>query len=439
MASAQKRTLLAVSGGADSVVMCDLFSKAGYKFAIAHCNFQLRGEEANGDEQFVKELGSRYGVEVYTIRFDTNQYAEENKLSIQLAARQLRYNWFEQLRKEHKLKLVATAHHLNDNIETIIYNLAKGTGIHGLRGIPHRQGHIIRPLLFASREEIEAYVKENNLSYREDSSNASDKYTRNKIRHNIIPLLKEINPSLEKTLGDKIELLNEVEELYEKRLRKVSRQLFLPRGGDVYIPLLKLKKTAHASTILYEYLKGFGFTPAQVEDMLSVIDEAPGKQFVTEQARVIKDRRFFILTKLPEENTTVKQITENDLEVVFGNSKIQITNSIGTNVPNIESRMSQSSHVEYIERSQLEFPLLLRKWKAGDYFYPIGMGMKKKKVKKFLTDLKLPLNEKENVWVLESNQRIVWVVGYRLDERFKVEGEGMQVVKLEVKQLLNQL
>lgn len=434
MASAQKRTLLAVSGGADSVVMCDLFSKAGYKFAIAHCNFQLRGEEANADEQFVKELGSRYGVEVYTIRFDTNQYGEEHKLSIQLAARQLRYNWFEELRKEHKLKLVATAHHLNDNIETIIYNLAKGTGIHGLRGIPHRQGHIIRPLLFATREEIEAYIKENNLSYHEDSSNASDKYTRNKIRHNIIPLLKEINPSLEKTMGDKIELLNEVEELYEERLRKVSRQLFLPRGGDVYIPLLKLKKTAHASTILYEYLKGFGFTPAQVEDMLSVIDEAPGKQFVTEQARVIKDRRFFILTKLQEENTTVVQINEGDEKVRITNYELQIEYNaqLTSDIQHRTSDKKQSPVTEYINASKLEFPLLLRKWKAGDYFYPIGMGMKKKKVKKFLTDLKLPLNEKENVWVLESNQRIVWVVGYRLDERFKVEGEGKDVVKLSL-------
>lgn len=429
MAGAKKRTLLAVSGGADSVVMCDLFSKAGYKFAMAHCNFQLRGEEANADEAFVKELGIKYGVEVYTIRFNTTQYAEQNKLSIQLAARELRYNWFEELRKEHKLQLVATAHHLNDNIETIIYNLAKGTGIHGLRGIPHRQGHIIRPLLYATREEIEAYIKEYNLSYREDSSNASDKYTRNHIRHNIIPLLKEINPSLEKTLGDKIELLNEVEELYEGRLRKVNKQLFLPRGGDVYIPILKLKKTAHASTVLFEYLKDYGFTAAQVEDILSVIDEAPGKQFITELARVIKDRRFFILTKLPEENTTVVQINE-------GEEKVRITNY----ELRIEYKAKQESvtrHpspvIEFVDASQLEFPLLLRKWKAGDYFYPIGMGMKKKKVKKFLTDLKLPLNEKENVWVLESNQRIVWVVGYRLDERFKVEGDGKEVVKLEIK------
>lgn len=437
MSNAKKRTLLAVSGGTDSVVMCDLFSKAGYKFAIAHCNFQLRGEEANGDEAFVKELGTKYKVEVYSVQFNTKEYAEQNKLSIQLAARELRYNWFEEIRKEHKLELIATAHHLNDNIETIVYNLAKGTGIHGLRGIPNRQGNIVRPILFASREEIEAYAKENNLAFREDSSNASDKYTRNKIRHNIIPLLKEINPSLEKTLSEKIELLSEIEELYERRQRKESKQLFLPRGGDVYIPILKLKKTAHASTILYEYLKDYGFTPAQVEDILSVIDEAPGKQFITEQARVIKDRRFFIVTKLPEQDVTVVQINEGEEKVRITNYELQIeynaklTSDLGHSTSDKKHR---TSNIEHIDRSALSFPLLLRKWKAGDYFYPIGMGMKKKKVKKFLTDIKLPLNEKENVWVLESNQKIVWVVGYRLDERFKVEGKTEKVLKISLHQ-----
>ncbi|MCW5907726.1 MAG: tRNA lysidine(34) synthetase TilS [Chitinophagales bacterium] len=427
MPSAKKRTLLTVSGGLDSVVMLDLFSKAAFPFAIAHCNFQLRGDEADADEAFVKDLGDKYQVPVFVKRFDTKAYAEEFKLSIQLAARELRYKWFEELRQQHKFKLVATAHHLNDNIETILYNFTKGTGLRGLRGIPARQGNVVRPLLFASREEIEKYADENKLAYREDSSNAEDKYTRNKIRHHIVPLLKEINPSLEKTIGEKIELLSEIEALYESRQRKVSRQLFLPKGSDIYIPLLKLKKMPHASSILYEYLKDFGFTSSQVDDMLSVIDEPAGKQFITDRARVIKDRRFFILTQLPEQDVTVKLIEKGDSEVSFNNFQFSIAT---VQLPVVIEHPSPQT--EFVDSSKLEFPLLLRQWKAGDYFYPVGMGMKKKKVKKFLTDLKLPLHEKEKVLVLESNQKIVWVVGYRLDERFKIIPQTKQAHKLHV-------
>jgi tRNA(Ile)-lysidine synthase len=427
LAGAKKCTLLAVSGGMDSVVMLDLFSKAEFPCAVMHCNFQLRGEEANADEAFVFELVEQYKMRFYVERFDTKAYAEEFKVSIQIAARELRYKWFEEMLIEQRMELVATAHHLNDNIETILYNFTKGTGLRGLRGIPARQGNIIRPLLFATREEIEEYCKENNLRYREDSSNAEDKYTRNKIRHHVIPLLKEINPSLEKTIGEKIELLNEIEKLYEARQKKANRQLFLLRGSDVYIPLLKLKKTPHASTILYEYLKDFGFTPSQVEDMLSVIDEPAGKQFLTERARVIKDRRFFILTQLPEQDVTVKLIEEKDEAVKFGNCELRIEDC--------ETSVTRhpSSVTEFIDKSKLEFPLTLRQWKAGDYFYPIGMGMKKKKVKKFLTDLKVPLHEKEKVLVLESNQKIVWVVGYRLDERFKVSPSSTGISKVSFK------
>jgi tRNA(Ile)-lysidine synthase len=430
LAGPKKYTLLAVSGGMDSVVMLDLFSKAKFPCAVIHCNFQLRGEEANADEAFVYKLAEQYNMRFYVKRFDTTAYAEEFKVSIQVAARELRYKWFEEMRIKQRMNLVATAHHLNDNIETILYNFTKGTGLRGLRGIPERQGNIIRPLLFATRQEIAQYCTENNLRYREDSSNANDKYTRNKIRHHVIPLLKEINPSLEKTIGEKVELLNEIEKIYEARQKKVNKQLFLLRGSDVYIPLLKLKKTPHASSILYEYLKDFGFTASQVQDMLSVIDEPAGKQFITNSARVIKDRRFFILTQLPERNVTVKLIHEKDEVIEFGNCKLRITNCDWKEASDIRH---PSTDLEYIDKSKLEFPLLLRTWKEGDYFYPIGMGMKKKKVKKFLTDLKVPLHEKEKVLVLESNQKIVWVVGYRLDERFKVNSSSVNVAKISCK------
>lgn len=426
LAGPKKRVLLTVSGGIDSMVLCHLFSAVRYPFAIAHCNFQLRGDEANGDEALVKTLEEAYGVTVFVKRFDTKAYAEEKGLSIQLAARELRYTWFEELRKEHQMDNIATAHHLNDNIETILFNLTKGTGIRGLRGIPVKQGKIIRPLLFASREEIETYAKENNIAYREDSSNASDKYTRNKIRHNIIPLLKEINPALEQTLGEKIELFTELEEMYTKSIGKETKQLFLPRRNDIYIPILKLKKVKNAGSVLYEYLKDYGYNNEQVEDILASVDGTPGKQFITTQARIIKDRQFFILTKLPEQDITAKLINEGDMEVVLGDRKLIIKK--GEDI-----KTTPDKSIAYLDAAKLEFPLIVRRWKQGDYFYPFGMKMKKKKLKKFFVDEKVSLAEKENVWVVESNQRIVWVAGYRIDERFKVSEQTKQTLSIAIR------
>lgn len=424
LANAKKKTMLTVSGGIDSVVMCVLFNEAKFPFAIAHCNFQLRGKESDGDEQLVKELGKKYGIEVFVKKFDTKKYAVEKSISIQLAARELRYTWFEELRKEKEFDLIATAHHLNDNIETILLNLTKGTGIRGLRGIPVRQGNIVRPLLFASREEIENYQQQNKLEFREDSSNADDKYTRNKIRHNIIPLLKEINPSLENAFADKIELFTELEVMYEKEMKKSSSQLFLQRANDIYIPILKLKKTENASSVLFEYLKDYGFNSEQVDDILGAVDGEAGKQFLSSTARIIKDRRFLILTKLADKDFSIQFISEGDKEVKLGKGKLQITNN--------QSPITPDKRSAFLDKSKLEFPLIARKWKQGDYFYPFGMKLKKKKLKKFFTDEKVSLNEKENIWVIESNKKIVWVAGYRIDERFKVTDKTKEILKMHI-------
>lgn len=432
LAGPKKRVLLAVSGGKDSVVMCDLFSKASWPFSIAHCNFQLRGEESNTDETFVQALGKQYNVEVFVRRFDTTSYAEEKKTSIQIAARELRYKWFEELRVAENFQLIATAHHLNDNIETILLNLVKGSGIRGLRGIPLRQATIIRPLLFASQQEIELHVKEFALHFREDSSNATDKYTRNKIRHHVIPLLKEINPSLEKTLGEKVELFTELEQLYDQNIRKKSKQLFLKRGADIYIPLLLLKKTQNAASVLFEYLKDFDFTPEQIADMLAGIDAPPGGQYLTGKMRIIKDRRFYIMTGHEENEQEIHRINELDTEISIGDKKIFFTPSLLTKREK-NVALSNKKNIAFIDSAKLEFPLLVRRWKAGDYFYPLGMKLKKKKVKKFLTDEKVPLHEKEKVWVIESNQKIVWVIGYRIDERFKLSDKTTNALRIEWK------
>lgn len=423
LAGKKKKTLLTVSGGIDSIVMCELFHQAKFPFAIAHCNFQLRGDEANGDEELVKGLGGKYGVQVFVNRFETQKHAAANLLSIQLAARQLRYQWFEELRKELGYNLIATAHQLNDNIETIIFNLTKGTGIRGLRGIPVRQGNIIRPILFATRQQIEAFRQENELSFREDSSNAEDKYTRNKIRHHVIPLLKEINPSLENTIADKIELFTELETLYEKEIKKSTAQLFLKKKTDILIPIAKLKKTKNAASVLYEYLKDFGFNNEQTGDMLASINAGAGKQFISPTARIIKDRRHFILTRLAEKEQSVQIINETDTLVKFAGGTLKLS---------IVTEIKPDKAVGFLDKAKLEFPLLLRPWKAGDYFYPFGMKMKKKKLKKFLTDEKVPVHQKENTWVLESNKKIVWVIGYRIDERFKVKDGTSGILKLQL-------
>lgn len=427
LASAKKKTLLAISGGTDSVVMCDLFHRAGYPFAMAHCNFQLRGKESDADEEFVKQLGQTYKVRAFTHRFETEKYAGEKGLSIQLAARELRYEWFEKLRATENYRLIATAHHLNDNIETIIYNFIKGTGIRGLRGIPVRQGNIIRPLLFASREEIEGYLNEHQLRHREDSSNASDKYTRNKIRHHLIPLMKEINPSLENTLAEKINILTELEQLYEKRNVRAAAQLFKPVRNDVYISILKLKKTPNAATVLFEYLKMYDFNGAQVDDILASLNATSGKQFITSKARIIKDRKFLILTKLPETDFTVQLINEGSAEINLDGKKLKLST-----LDSKDSPIKPAKHIAWINKAELSFPLVARRWKPGDYFYPLGMGMKKKKLKKFFVDEKIPVNEKENSWVIESGQRIVWVVGHRLDERFKVTPSTTEILELRL-------
>jgi tRNA(Ile)-lysidine synthase len=431
LASAKKKTLLAVSGGRDSVVMCHLFHQARFPFAIAHCNFQLRGEESDGDEQLVKQLAEKLGVECFVKRFDTKKYAKAKGFSTQLAARELRYEWFNELLSEKNLKLIATAHQLNDNIETILFNLVKGTGTKGLRGIPVRRDNIIRPLLFAPREEIEAYQQEHDLEFREDSSNAEDKYTRNKIRHQVIPLLKEINPSLEETFADKIDLFQQLELIYEKEVSRSMRQLFLQRGNDIYIPLLKLSKTKNAKSVLFEHLKDYGFNAQQVDDMLAGINADAGKQFLSDKARIIKDRRFFILTKLTDVSSSMQLIEPGSALVQLDRNKLTVTDH-KSEVRNSKSEIQRDKNFAFLDKDKLEFPLIARKWKAGDYFYPFGMKMKKKKLKKFFTDEKIPLQEKEKIWIIESNKKIVWVAGYRIDERFKVTEKTKEVLRLQL-------
>ncbi len=427
LAGRHKRVLLAISGGMDSVVLADLLQRAGYTFGIAHCNFGLRGDESDGDEQLVRSLAEQYKVPGYFKRFDTEVYATEHKLSIQVAARELRYAWFEQVRRENKFDFIATAHHLNDNIETILYNFIKGTGIRGLRGILPKQQKIIRPLLFATREQIAAWQQEHKLIYREDSSNASDKYTRNKLRLQVLPLLKEINPALEETIGTRVELLHLVEDLYDKQIARQHKRLFLKRGNDIYIPLALLEKTTGAEHALFEYLKAYGFNATQVKELMESTAATPGKQWLAAQGRIIKDRRFYILSAYPAKQQSVLALQEGDTELHTEGLQLQVERK-----PNAEVQITADKNTVYLNADKLSFPLLLRRWKQGDYFYPFGMGMKKKKLKKFFTDQKIALHEKEQCWVMESDKKIVWLVGQRSDERFKVTPATKEVLVVKL-------
>ncbi len=309
----------------------------------------------------------------------------------------------------------------------MLFNLAKGTGIKGLRGISPKHGKLIRPLLFASREEIEAFAKQHNLSWREDSSNAVDKYSRNFIRHNIVPLFKELNPAFETSFANNLTIFSELETQFDTHFRKLSKTLFFQRHGDVYIAIEALKKLTDRRTILFTYLQPFGFTSSQVDDILSGLNNSAGRQFFADNARLIQDRRFLILTKGHEAAASEHFIYENTTEILTNDFLLKQTKQGNTN-----REIEKSPLVAMIDVAKITFPLVLRRWKAGDYFYPIGMNNKKKKLKKFLTDIKLPLHEKEKVWVIESDKRIVWVVGQRLDERFKITDNTTQVLRLQI-------
>ncbi|HWB26750.1 MAG TPA: tRNA lysidine(34) synthetase TilS [Chitinophagaceae bacterium] len=448
--SSNCRPVLAVSGGVDSTVLTDLFAKAGYDFIIAHCNFQLRGTESDRDEVFVRRLGQVYNKPVLVKKFDTNQYAQRYKLSIQETARKLRYGWFKEvLKSEKSLKpnkgnggetnelntgyspspltaYLVTAHHANDNIETLLINLFRGTGISGLHGIPPRQGDIIRPLLFAKREEIIEYATINGLHWVEDSSNASDKYTRNFIRHQLVPLAKEIFADTETNLLQNIERFKEAEMLYTQALGLHKKKLLEQKGNEWHIPILKLQKATPLHTIVWEIIKAFNFSAAQTEEVIKLMPAENGSYIMSSTHRIINNRGWLIIAPLQTSATGHILVEKEDSKIIFEDGKLLVET-----IPAAQSKITADSSVAMVDALNIHFPLLLRKWKQGDYFYPLGM-QKKKKLSRFFIDQKLSPLEKEKVWVLEMNKKIIWVVGLRIDDRFKIMPATQQVLKLSV-------
>lgn len=420
------KVLLAVSGGIDSVVMSHLFYKAKLNFAIAHCNFGLRGEESDQDELFVKKLTKKFKVPFYSESFDTENFAQEEKVSIQMAARTLRYRWFEQLLQTEGYHYLATAHHLNDTIETVLFNITKGTGISGLHGIQLKNGYIIRPLLFADKEEMYAYVVENQLSWREDSSNQTSKYHRNLIRNEVIPLLKNINPGLEETIKQTIEKIGSVERIFEADINRLRQSVVREESGAVYIDFVRLQKELEPVIKLYELIKPYHFSYIQAKDIWHILEAESGRYFDSPTHTLVKDRTALIITARNFQQYMSASIESGQQE--FKNEFIHLEiNEIAAE----EFTIPTDASIACLDLQTLQFPLKLRKWKEGDWFCPLGMN-KKKKLSDFFIDAKIPLNLKNQIWVLTSNGSIVWIVGKRIDNRFKVTDKTGQILQIRL-------
>ena len=403
------KLILAISGGADSVALAYLLKQLEYDFTMAHCNFGLRNKESDADEVFVKKLAKKLGVKCFTKSFETLKFATENKISIQMAARDLRYDWFENLRQKLRLDFILTAHHRDDDMETFFINLLRGTGIKGMLGVPQKKGSIVRPLLFTKKNEIYDFLKKNKIEYREDSSNKDDKYLRNKIRLQLIPLLEQMNPSFKETLTKEMDYLSGISEVYFTQIGRKKEQLLKQEMDYFTISIVELKKLNPLQTYLYELLNPFGFL--NVQDICNALEVQPGKQFFSATHRITIDRKQLIIQTIQEVEKVELQIDESEKECF---SPIHLGFTITENF-NIQNDLT----IAMLDYDKLEFPLILRKWKKGDFFFPLGMNGKKK-VSDFFTDNKISIPEKEQIWVLCSTDEIIWVVGMRISERFKI-------------------
>lgn len=408
--------LLTVSGGLDSVVLAELFRLSGYRYGIAHCNFQLRGRESDDDESFVTELTAKTNVPFFHIRFGTEQFCKDNKLSVQMGARQLRYEWFEQIRQKNDFNYIVTAHHADDAIETFFINLLRGTGISGLHGIKAKHGNIIRPLLRFYRKEIEEFAHANNLKWRDDSSNDSDKYERNKIRHHVLPLLEEINQGAKEAITATIENLAKTETMLRGTVERIVQEFIRIEGQRTIIPFTFFKEFTPPVIYLYELIKGMGFNYAQCEQIVENSKGQPGQLFLSGTHRLVIDREELIIDPYPgTHNHSEIEINEQTKELLMGKHNYTF------NVVEMTAdfKISTVADVANLDFDKLTFPLKIRKWKEGDRFYPLGMN-KPKKISNFLVDNKVSVPDKENVYVLVSGNEIAWLIGHRPDERFKV-------------------
>lgn len=413
--------IVGVSGGSDSVALLDILHKSGFKCIISHCNFHLRMEESNHDYSFVLTLASKYQLPIETIDFETIKYADDNNISIEMAARELRYSWFEKLKVKYDAQAIVTGHHADDNIETILLNLSRGTGLKGLTGMPLRNGNVVRPLLSSSRSEIRQYINENDLQFVEDSTNSSTEIIRNKIRHQLIPLIEEINPAFRSTILQTREHLQGSYLIYQTEIDRQKNEMMAISDNKVKISIHKIKQHPQKETVLYEMLKDYQFHPDQILQICESLNGTAGKLFYSSGYALLRDRDNLIIQPLD------KTIIRSGLVDAHKSSGIRMRFFRKEK----DFCFSKTQQIVHLDADKVKLPLTQRKWQPADYFFPLGMKQKKK-ISDFLIDTKIDRFEKENIQVLVSDGQIVWVMGLRIDERYKVTEETQQIMEITI-------
>lgn len=415
------KVIIGVSGGADSIALLDILYHLGYECIVAHCNFHLRDQESYRDEYFVEKTCAQYNIEYVSASFNTKKYIKEASISLEMAARELRYAWFEKIRKKYHADKIAIAHHQNDSVETVLINLIRGTGIRGLTGIAPINGNIIRPLLCIYRDDILEYLHEKELSFVEDSTNKEDIYIRNKIRLNVLPLLQTINPSVIQSISRAAENLTQTEKIYQSYIGKAKEIVF----SDNIIDIDKLQQQVEPKTILFEILFPLGFNTPTIDNIYESINSQSGKVFFSPDYQLVKDRNTFILQSLDSQSDRIYTLFENETETTE-----PVKLSIQSFRKPKDFDIERNPDTIYIDKGKLSFPLIIRKWKKGDKFKPFGMKGHKK-VSDYFTDRKFSLIEKENTWLLCSVDDIVWIIGERADDRFKITNKTIEILKID--------
>lgn len=421
------RVLVALSGGVDSVVLATLMLRSGYTFSVAHCNFHLRGEESNRDERFVRSWAEKNKIKLFVSEFDTYEYMQQKGISLEMAARELRYSMFKNLMTSQGFSLLATAHHADDSAETFFINLLRGTGIAGLHGILPKHDNIVRPLLFATRKDIFDFAKANNIPFVEDSTNEETQFLRNKIRHRLFPLLKDLCPNFDTVIKKDIDRLRETEIVFRSVIERLRADIIEKESNICKINIDRLRKLHPIRILLYELLSEYGFNETDSNNVLASLDKESGKQFFSKTHRLLKDRNYLFITPLNADQHQERYLLNESQNMV--NEPIHLVLETLEDLTFVN--ISKDRNIAMFDKDMLQFPLVLRHWKQGDAFVPFGMR-KSKKLSDFFTSEKYSLIEKQQQWLLCSGNDIIWIVGRRTDNRYRISEKTKTILKIEI-------